>query len=287
MKKVINKIFNMSPQYTIVILATLLILIAMITNESIKVTDMLIVLIISVLIILQMRLGSVVFKTAISWLIIIYVTSMYTYLVINTYGYITQPFLLSIASVTTFLAQTYTKSYNSGIRSRNLWGSILSILLISFKSAMIFNGNGFWLAEVIGLNLLIIYIFVWKLWIDNSNKTKIIEPDIIEKYDIGNYRYIYIKDKLDVNNNLWINNSKSKNAYPWIYSEVMQAKEKSLICIFISKSDTSEIYDVGEININMSKKVPYLYMEAKDDHYMEEILIRFEEELTLLNFRLP
>lgn len=283
MKKIINKIFNMSPQYTIITLATFLILIAMITNESIKITDMLVVLIISVLIILQIRLGSVVFKTTISWLIIIYVTSMYTYLVINTYGYITQPFLLSISSVTIFLAQTYTKSYNSGIRSRNLWGSILAILLISFKSAIIFNGNGFWLAEVIGLNLLIIYIFAWKIWIDNSNKTKIIEPDIIEKYDIGNYKYIYIKDKLDAVNNLWINNDESKNAYPWIYSEVMRAHEENLICILISKSDTSEVYDVEKINVNMSKKIPYLYMEAKDEHYIDEILMRFEEELTLTN----
>lgn len=279
MKKIIDKISNIPPQYLIIGLATTILMIAMATTKSIGIADMLIVLIIGILIGLQMYFGSVIIKGLFSGFVVIYFASIYTFFVMNIHGYITQPFLLSITAVTLFLAQTYNKSYNCGLRSRALWSAVLAVLLVSIKLTMIMYGYSFWITEVIGLNFAVIYIISWRIWIDNSKKTKIIEPEIIDKKTTENFKYVYINNQLNVQENLWLPNK--INSYPYIYSNVMKAQEENKLFVIISKSKSSNVYDIGEIEISKAKKIYYLYMEDKDGEYHDEIIEEFVDKVEM------
>ena len=272
MKKIIDKILNIPIQYIFIVLITIVFLIAMMNNESVNFVDMLVVLVVGILIGLQMYFGSVIIKNVLSVILVIYHASIYTFFVMNIYGYITQLFLLSITAVTLFLSQTY-KSHNYGLRSRALWSSLLITLLVPLKLVLITYGYSFLIAEIVGLNFIIIYIFVWRIWVENSKKTKIIEPEILNDKTTENFKYIYINNQLDVQKNLWLPDN--TNSYPYIYSEAMKAREENKILVIVSKNKSDNVYDIGEIKINRAKKIYYLYMEDKDGKYHDEIIESF------------
>ena len=227
--------------------------------------------------------GSVVVKSAVSAFLILYLVSIYTFLVSNIYSLITQPFLLSLAAIAIFLAQTYGEPYTMGIRSRSLWSLILGITVMSIKIAFLFMGFSYWVIEALGLNILTLFISLWRLWIRNSKKTKIIEPEVVREVIDSKFRYVYISHKLNMKDKTWDKENKSStcNAYPYIYNKVIKAYEEDVLLVIVSEADTSELYDLGEIIINKSTKIPYLYMEAKEKYYFEEIIERFTSEITL------
>ena len=196
------------------------------------------------------------------------------------YLYIVQPFLLTIAAITSFLALTYS-SYNLSLRSRPLWSAILSIIIVSIKSGFIISGYSYLVAEIVGLNVVVIFIAIWYYWANNSRKSKIIYPEILEEKINNGYKYIYINERINVDTKNWLNKSKkSENAYPYIYTEVMKAKEEKLTLILVSTLNTDRIYDVGYVNINKDR-IPYLYMEAKKDIYTDDIITQFEKEILI------
>lgn len=284
MKKLLSKLLDIPVPYVIAFSTTVLIFSVLIYQDSVNPLSVIGIAVVGLLLGLQMHLGPVVLKSVISGTMVLYVVSLYTYFVSTIHGYVTQPFLLSMAATTLFLAQTYDKTYNFALRSRRLWSLILTSILIIIKLFLILSGLSFWTAEAIGLNILIIYIVVWRLWINNSSYTKIINPIVSKEIIEGNYKFIHIQDRLDAVNNVWIGErfTKKANAYPYIYNEVMKAHEENLILILLSEKNTNEVYDLGEIKINNAKKIPYLYMEAKEDDYFDEIIIRFTNEITRL-----
>lgn len=288
MKKLLDKILSIPVPYIIALTITSIILVVLKTQGNITTFGIIGVIVIGLIIGLQSHLGSVVIKSAISSFVVMYVISLYTYLSIDAFGYITQPFLLSFASVTIFLAQTYSvKSHNYSLRSRALWSSILSIVLISAKSAVIISGVGYWAAEAVGLNVLVMFIFGWRLWITNSKKTKIVEPTIVKEEIQNKFRFIYIENKLNESDSKWTKGAFTSptNAYPYIYNEVIRAREDGLLLVLVSTLDTDKYYDVGEISLNNANTIPYLYMEAKEDDYFDEIMAGFISEISDNHFK--
>lgn len=277
MKKFFN-LFNLPIPYMIAMGTAAIILIALSLQGTISIFELLIILSICLIIASQIHFGSVVIKNIMGSIINLYLISLYTSIVIEINGFVIQPFFLMIASLSIFLAQTYNKERNYELRSRILWVTILSFLLVVIKSIIIFNDLGYWTAEIIGINVLIIFIFTWRLWINNSNKTKINKPNIIDEEIRENFKYIYITNKLDDSKKEWVENIRI-NAYPWIYSEVMKARDENLILVIYSNCNNSEIYDLGEIYINKAKTVPYLYLESTDDNNANDILKSFMKDI--------
>lgn len=282
MRKLFSKLLNIPVPYVIAFSITTFILSVLAYKNTVNTLSVTVIAVVGLLLGLQMHLGSVVLKSVISGTIILYIVSLYTYLISSIHGYVTQPFLLSLAAVAFFLAQTYDKTYNFALRSRSLWSLVLTSTLVIIKLFLTLSGMGFWITETIGLNVLIIYIIVWRLWINNSSHTKIISPTVSKEIVEGDYKFIHIQEQLDAVNNVWIGErfTKKANAYPYIYNEVMKAHEEGLTLILLSERYTSEIYDLGEIKINNAKKIPYLYMEAKEKDYFDEIILRFTKEIT-------
>lgn len=226
----------------------------------------------------QIHYGSIVIKNVIGFAINLYLISLYTQVIISIYGLVIQPFFLSWAMFTIFLAQTYSKQRNYELRSRILWGSIMLAMLIVVKLIVVFNDLGFWIAEIIGLNFVVIFILLWRLWVNNSKKTKINEPIIIHEEMRDKFKFYYIKNQLDVQKNEW-KLTVPTNAYPWIYSEVMKAYDKKLLAVFISTSNDNNIYDLGEIKINKAVVIPYLYMEAQSEDRIIDVLENFNKDI--------
>lgn len=281
MKKIINKILNIPTPYFAIIAISSAIIVTLFIQEAVTIPMLIGIIVLALLIGLQIHLGSIVIKSLIASFVVLYSTSLYTSLAINIEGYVTQPFLLTISAVTLFLGQTYRKSHVYSLRSRALWSSVLAVILVIVKSASLLNGNSFWITEVIGLNLFIIYTFSWNLWIRNSRKTRVVKPMIVKEEIKDGYKFIEINNELDVLNNKWkgnMFNKKNSNSYPYIYNEVMSANENKLKVVFLSNIKTSEFYDIGEIYVNRSLSIPYLYIEAKEKHYVNTILNRFVEE---------
>lgn len=283
MKNFIKKATEIPIQITLAAIATIIMSIILLVSGQVSIAGIGLLLIIGAGIVLQIHYGKVVIRRVLSVLAVIYLASFYTYFVSAFFDYITQPFLLTLAGVSSFLSFTYSQSFTYDFRSRKLWGTILAFILVAAKMTTIISGYGFWVAELIGLNIIVMYTVIWRLWVQSSKKTKIIEPKIIKEKNDENYRYIHIENKLNAKENEWlgVDFRKNRNAYPYIYSEVMKAKEKELTLIIVSQSTTSEIYDKEIIEINKAKSIPYFYIEAQEDTYLEEILKDIEKERTL------
>jgi len=284
MKRDYKRILSMPISYVVTISMFLLIVVSLFIQKRLDLLTFTILLGIGIVIVLNIYFGSVVLKTIGSSFIILYATSLYTYLVIDAHGYITQPFLFTIASATLFLALSYDNNYSSLLRSRNLWTTIVVIILVIFKSTFIMSGITYWVSELLGLNLLVVFILLWKVWINNSNKTKIINPIVIEEEKDSKFKYIYIENELDFDNKKWIGenfNKKNDSAYPYIYNETMKAHKENLALILVSKAKTIDVYDVGEISLNKNDTAFYLYTEAKNNDYFDSTVNNFLNEIEL------
>lgn len=284
MKKMIKGLLNIPIPYALSAGVVALILVVMTVQGQLTILGAVVVSILAALVGLQFHLGSIVIKSALSIMAVFYTIAIYTDIVITVHGNIVEPFLLSIASVTVFLAVTYnSKRYNYGIRSRALWAPIVSTIIVSVKMAFILSGYSFIITEIVGLNLLVILIALWILWMGKADKTKIVKPAVIKEETLEKFKFIHIENRLNVVKNVWLDmEARNENAYPYIYNEALKANEKGLSLVIVSKATTSKIYDVGEIELNKSNKLLYLYMEAKENDYVEDTMESFIEELSRL-----
>lgn len=282
MKKLLKKILDIPVQFFIAIaIGIALIYVASLQGQLTLEIGFLIIAV-SVIVASYLYIGIKAVKIVFSIVTILYLTSIYTSVVMSATSFVAQPFLLTIAGITGFLAITYdSKYYTFNLRSRSLWASILIFILFSIKATMLISGFGFWTAEATGLIITIAYSLVWRHWTINSKKTKIVEPSVLNTEDDGMLRKIYINNTLDVREQIWTRGSfyKKENSYPYIYNEVMKAKDDNKILVIVSKLVTSSIYDLGEIKENKSQTIPYLYMEAKNDTNSEEIINRFLNDI--------
>ena len=172
--KILKSITNMPIQITITLVALLVTIFILILNGQVDFASILLISILGVGLGLQSYYGSIVFKRIASVFIVLYTTSIYTYLVSSVIGLVTQPFLLTLAGTTLFLSATYDKNYKYELRSRKLWGTLLAMALVIFKLSVILTGYSYLIAEFAGFNLVVIYTLLWRLWVRNSKKTKII-----------------------------------------------------------------------------------------------------------------
>lgn len=281
MKNVLDKILNIPATYSAVLISLATLVSLLIYNGTLGFAEAIFILAIGVIISLNLHFGAIVFKGTMAAIVSIYSAAIYTNIVMGVHGKVTEPFLLTIAAVTLFLAQTYdSDKYNYNIRSRAFWSSLLIFSLASLKIALIMTGLSFILTETVGAVYLIAFIAVWRYWLESSKKTKIINPEVISKEDSGRFRFIYIENKLLFKDMKWVGDNKS-NAYPYLFNEVMKANEDNLILVLISKESTSELYDVGQLEVNKARTIPYLYMEAKDDTYYKGIMEKFVEEISI------
>lgn len=236
---------------------------------------------------LQFFLGSVVIKGVFSAFIVLYMSSIYTGAVMAIHGEIVEPFLLTIAAVTIFLAQTYKKDrLNYGIRSRALWSSLLVFVLVSVKLAFTLSGFSFLLTEIIGLNVLVIYIAIWRFWLNNAKKTRMTFPKIEKEEVIEKFKFIHIESRLNARDSKWVGlpiDSKDENAYPYIYNEVLKANEEGLSLVFVNKLFADKLFDVEYVKVNKARNIPYMYIEDKNNEYMLDALEDFSEEVYRYN----
>lgn len=281
MKNLFKKMLDIPIQYSIVIGVSITILIVLSVQGEITPLFALGFAVLALLFILQAYLGSVVIKSILASLVVIYSAAIYTDAVMSLHGNIVEPFLLTIAAVTLFLAQTYDKkNLNYGIRSRILWSSMLAFLLVTLKLSFILSNYSFIVAEVIGLNLFIIYVALWRLWLNNSKKTKVISPNVEKEEVIDKFKFIYIKDRLNARESQWLGfELKRNNAYPYIFSEVLKANDEGLNLVIVSTVVTDRVYDVEEIELNRATSIPYMYIEAKENDYMDDAMEGFAEEV--------
>lgn len=282
MKKLLKRLLGLPVGYAIGAGVAIVLLSMAYFQGVLDYSTAVIVIGIGLVIALQSHMGSVVIKTVLGLSFIMFTTSYYTVIVMNEHQLVVQPFLLTLASITAFIAQTYSsKDYTHGIRSRTLWTTLLSLILVSIKITIISIGNGFWVAEIIGLNTLVLFIAIWRYWVKNSRKTKIIEPSVISIIDKESIKEIYINNTLDYEDMVWTRGSfyQPKNAYPYIYNEVMKAYEEDKLLVIISKLVTSNIYELGEIKVHRSKFIPYLYMEAGSGELVRDIYEDFFNEV--------
>lgn len=289
MKYKLKSLLNLPIEFTVPLAIMFALVITMVLQGSIGLPQFLAISVIGILISMQLFMGSVVVKSVLASAVVLYMASLYTWIVMGTYGYIIQPFLLTIASVSTFLAQTYSKdNYQFGLRSRQLDASILAVVIVLVKLASILNEIGLWVSEAIGLNFLVLYIIVWRVLVNNSKKTKKIAPIVLEEEskDIDNLKYIFISNTLDVQNNKWKGMDKEYNSLPYIYNEVLKAYEEKKYLVIVSRAKTSEVYDIGEIVLSKNKKIPYLYLESKDDTFRYAIVGKFKAEIENLRGKL-
>lgn len=281
MSKLFKKILDIPIPYAVVIGVITFVLIVLTIQGEITFLFASGLVVLALFFMLQAYLGSIVLKTVFSSMIVVYCAAIYTSAVMSIHGNIIEPFLLTIAAVTLFLAQSYDKNkINYGLRSRPLWSSILVLLLVSFKLSFILSDYSFMIAEIIGLNILVIYIAIWRFWLNNSTKTKINSPKIVKEEVIEKFKFIHIESQLNAKESKWLNVDKKKsNAYPYIYNEVLKAYEEGLHLIFISTLNTDKFYDVEEIKINKAKSIPYMYIEDKENHYLHDAIEGFIEEI--------
>ena len=278
--KILKSITNIPVPITIALVASLVSIFVLTLSGQADIASILLLVILGAGLGLQAHYGSIIIKRVASVFIVFYITSVYTYLVSSVIGLVTQPFLLTLAGVTLFLSTTYDKDYKYELRSRKLWGTLLAIILVIFKLSAILTGYSYLIAEFAGFNLVVIYTLLWRLWVRNSKKTKIITPNIVREESDEKYKYIYISNRLDAVKNLWLGSDfiKNRNAYPYIYSESLKAKDDNLTLVIISERNNNEIYDLGEIELNKAKLINYLYMEAQDTEQVQAILGNYESE---------
>lgn len=265
--KIIKKMLDIPIKYTIIfgLIATILIVLTVQGDITWPITIG--ISLITLLVVLQMDLGSIVIKTIISSIIVVYSAAIYTSAVMSLHGNIVEPFLLTIAAATLFLAQSYDKKrMYYGIRSRALWTAVLVFLLVALKLSLILSEYSFMITELVGANLLLLFIAIWRLWLHNSSKTIMIRPTIEKMEDEEKFRKIYLETKLNARNKVWLNGflkKRQNNANAYIYHEALKAKEEGLQVIFIYTKSTSNIYDIGEIKLSKRNKIKYLYLESE------------------------
>lgn len=278
--KILKSITNIPVPITIALVASLVSIFVLTLSGQVDFASILLIIILGVGLGLQSYYGSIVIKRIASIFIVFYITSVYTYLVSSVIGLVTQPFLLTLAGITLFLSTTYDKDYKYELRSRKLWGTLLAIILVIFKLSVILTGYSYLIAEFAGFNLVAIYTLLWRLWVRNSKKTRITTPNIVREESDEKYKYIYISNRLDAVKNLWLGSDfvKNRNAYPYIYSESLKAKDDKLTLVIISERNNNEIYDLGEIELNKAKLINYLYMEAQDTEQIQAVLGNYEGE---------
>lgn len=284
LKNLMANILEWPITYTIPIALSTVVSIALLFDNSSNIASVFVVASIGILFALQAHFGTAIIKDIVNGFIIMYLVSLYTNLIMSIHGYVTQPFLISLACITLFLAQTYSnKNHTAGLRSRAFWCSVLTFMIVSFKIASTLSNVSYLITEIIGLVVLVVFIFSWRMWIFKSKKTKITPPTIIKSEVLESFQFVYINNQLDVSKSVWFNGEFNEeiNAYPYIYNEVIKAKENNLTLILISEFTTSNIYDVGEIQLNKSTKLPYLYLEAKESNYVADTIARFVDELSL------
>lgn len=273
--KLLKKLLDIPIKYSIIfgIISTILIVLTVKGEITIPLTIAFIVL--TLFATLQMHFGSIVLKSILSTIVILYSASIYTSAVMSLHGNIVEPFLLTVAAVTLFLAQTYDKKrIYYGIRSRALWSAVLAFLLVALKLSFILSQYSFMVTELIGANLLILFIAIWRLWLHISSKTVMIQPEVVRVED-GEYRKIVINTKLDMDNKFWLNGKlkkREKNAYAYIYNEVLLAKEAGLQVVFVYNGSSSKFYDVGEVKVSKKNKVKYLYVESKEEIVLDSAI---------------
>lgn len=273
------RIFNIPIPYMIAASVTAIVLISLKMQGTINLFELLIIASIGLIIASQFHFGSIVVKNLMGFIVNLYLVSLYTNLIMDTYGFVIQPFFLTLAGLSAFLAQTYSNQRNYELRSRTLWTTILCFMLITIKSTLILSDFGFWVSEVIGLNFLVIFIVAWRYWVNNSKKTRINEPFIIDEEIREKFKFIYIENGLDATKNEW-RLTVPTNAYPWIYNEVMSAREKDLILVIASSCNNSKVYDLGEIELNKAVTIPYLYLESNNVENTDEILEEFIKDIS-------
>lgn len=279
MKNLLNKITNLPIQYMLIVAVLSIFMIISMIQGTMSIPFAIGLVVCSILIAMQFYLGGIVVKSIAAIIAVIYLSSIYTSVVMGVYGFIVEPFLLTLAAVTIFVSQTYSKkNIHFNLRSRPLWSTLLAFLLVTFKLSFIITGYSFIVSEFIGLNLLIVYIVLWRFWLNKSKKTKIIAPKVESEETLENIKFIKISAELDAKNSRW-KDYKNENAYPYIFSEVIKAAEENLYVVFISTLKTDRVYDVEYIKINKSKSIPYMYIEAKESHYIEEAIEDFIREI--------
>lgn len=283
MKNIINKLTNIPIYYTLVLGVVLIFLIFATVQGQISIFASIGILIALFLVYLQAVYGSTIIKSVLAVIVLLYSASLYTSTVMSIHGNVVEPFMLTVAAVTLFLSQTYNKKHiNYGLRSRALWSSVLALTLASVKMAFILTDYSFILTEVIGLNILIVYIALWRVWTNNSKKTKINVPIVEKEEIIEKFKFIHINNSLDVQDKTWIGDSfdkKNSNAAPYIYSEVIKADEENLNVVFLDETKTDRIYDIGEVKIHKAKALKFMYIQAKEKHYLPDALEGFAEEI--------
>lgn len=268
-------------QYTITIAIVMVLLALALIQGSINWTFASVIIGLGVVALLQMTIGSVIIKSILSIVAILYATAMYAGFVTSIEGSIVEPFLMTIASVTAFLASTYSKKHPEyGIRSRQLWSTVLVFCLISIKLALIVNDFGVAITELVGINITIIYIVLWIYWTRKSKKTKVIEPTKVKEEIFEDFKIIYIEEELDVNKKIW-KNYLASNAFPYIYKESVLAKEDKKHLIIVSKAKSNRVFEMDSVKIHKSKFLHYVYLEDKDNKYLQDTILKFSEELKL------
>lgn len=283
MKKLFKKMLDIPVPYAVVfgVVATGLIVLTVQGEVTMPIAIMLSLL--AIMIVLQIYLGSIVIKTVFASIVILYTTAIYTSAVMTIHGNVIEPYLLTIAAVTLFLAQTYSKDeFHYGLRSRALWSSLLVFILITIKLALVLSDYSFIITEVVGLNVLIIYIALWRYWLNNARKTRMTYPTVVKEETIEKLKFIHIEDRLNAKESRWLGGNlagKNSNAYPYIYNEVLKAAEEGLSLVIVYTLMTDKFYDVGEVKVNKSKSIPYMYIEAKENDYIHDALESFSEEV--------
>lgn len=276
-KGLIKDILNVNTSHILIASIATLLATLLLARGQITIVKVGIIILLVVFFYLQIKLGSVVIKSVISGFTVLYMTSFYSYITMELHGVIVQPFLLTIATATAFLGLTHV-SYNLSIRSRSLWVAILITATVTIKSTVILLDYSYLVSEVVGLNFLVIFSAIWFFWANNSNKSKLISP-ILKDKQVDEFKYVYIEGRLSVKDKSWLDDDGDEvNAYPFIYTEVMKAKEKKLNLVIISSLSTSKTYDVGYVRHNLNE-IPYLYIEAESDTYMNDIIYQFKQEI--------
>lgn len=280
-KGLLSKLTNIQYTYTLVIAVVLIILAISLFEGTITIPFALTMVGLGVVIALQFTIGFPFFKALFSLIVILYTTSLYTSSVMNISGNIVEPFLLTLASITIFLASTYSKENNQwSLKSRPFWSALLVFILVPVKLTMISQGFSVIVAELVGINITIVYAVLWRYWVSNSKKTRIEYPTIVEERELENFKIVFIEDDLNVEKSIW-NDYKSRNALPYIYNEVIKAHDNKKNLVLVSKYSSNKLFDMRSIKINRSKEIEYIYLQDKDGKYLDSALDNFKKELEL------
>ena len=219
------------------------------------------------------KYGVSVLKTIAVIFLIVYITSIYTTIASSLQSYVIEPFFFTIGAGTIFLATTYSeKNPQWNLSSRRISVTLLMVTIVSIKSAILLEGYSFLMAEIIGLNYLVLYIILWRTIVSNNRKTKITSPIEIYRKEENKIRVIKVEESLD-------ENRKKYNSY--LYKEVFNANEEGYNIIFISNSGSNRVFALDYMEIG-NKKIPFILQEDKNEDYLKSTKEKFAEELAFI-----